>query len=256
MRNNNKNKQRTLFKSIIQQRHIGSKLSLNNTANGTKLVDRVSNHGRKTKVSRSKSLEQILDTNSSSSRSSAGDPRYNNMNNNSDGNVILTPNYWIADNTGLSRGNMHKKDMSTRNEIPNKLSSRISTSTSMKKSVSLHDVLEDATHSGQMSNIKTARDNHSAHFLEPGPKRQLPYKDQYFGSPPHIRKILNNDHPEQISSTHEKSNKFVSSYCTVDNRKHRGGLAKRQLQREQLQREMINSNGNLYSLSFEIHTTL
>ena len=91
----------------MHQKKFGSKRSLNNSGCSSNKSDRLLTHNRRKNVPRSKSLEQILDSNSNSSRSSAGFQYKNNKDKKSvirhDSNINRTPNYWVAENTGLRR---------------------------------------------------------------------------------------------------------------------------------------------------------
>ena len=240
----------------MQQKNIGSKRSLNNSGNKS---DRLLIQSKRQSVPRSKSLEQILDSNSNSSRSSAGTQYKNNKNIKSamrhDSNIDRTPNYWIAENTGLSRHGNVKKNIPVE---PQNSSRRLPNgpiySTPIKKSVSMHNIIDDESPSNMPKEMMISQNNIRHEYDE---TRLQQVGSQYHDYPDYYqtRQDIN---PYLQTSKHgpnENESNFVSSYCTVDNRrapKHRGGLAKRHQQREWLQRSAMHQTENSSSASSEM----
>ena len=245
----------------MQQKNTGSKRSLNNSHCSSdkfgQLATPCSTRVPRTQVPRSKSLEQILDSNSNSSRSSNGKP-FNNISNlksrrNNTGNNKMNqnPNYWIEENTGLSRYNIVKHATKTKQNSANRIADIPLYSTPMKKSVSMHDIIDEeipGIGNDHMNNSQANITNQMGG--QPIFNMATPPYDVYPGN--QFARRTENDFFETVYSPNNNSNAFVTSYCTVDNRraKNRGGLAKRQQQRELLQKS-TQQNGNVSSNSSE-----
>ena len=244
----------------MHQKNVGSKRSLNNSGCSSNKSDRLLTHNRRKNVPRSKSLEQILDSNSNSSRSSAGFQYKNNKNKKSvtrhDSNIDRTPNYWVAENTGLRRHINSKANPSKASQNgTSHLSNGPIYSTPMKKSISMHNII-DGEHPSNMSRTVTSSQDNIQHRSK---KDQVVEKETHYHQYPNQYQIRNdfdthmhtsNNAPKLIDSN------FVSSYCTVDNRrlpKHRGGLAERHRQREWLQRSAMHSAEGSSVASSEIN---
>ena len=239
------------MKSLVQQKKAASKRSLNCNSHNTK-HDELSSRGKKPAVPRSKSLEQILDSNSSSSRSSGGEPNYNGgdiKTGNRDCIVTQSPNYWISQGSaGFNRHNMINGNKLNNTDTQNRLANKpITYSASMKKSASFHDILDDTNNHLLYDDV--IRPNGSK-TIAPTRIAKTSF-DEVNGSPYTQysetnminRNASNGDLCDMGPNQNTNTNTFVSNYCTIDNRrmKYRGGLAKRQQERERLQYEFQQS---------------
>ena len=231
----------------MHQKNVGSKRSLNNSGCSSNKSDRLLTHNRRKNVPRSKSLEQILDSNSNSSRSSAGFQYKNNKDKKSvirnDSNINRTPNYWVAENTGLRRHINAKAITSKESENgTGRLSNSPIYSTPMKKSISMHNIIDGEPLSNMSRTVTSSQDN----LQHRNKKDQIVGNEtQYHQYPNHYQ--TRNDFDAYVNTPDYApkliDNNFVSNYCTVDNRrlpKHRGGLAERHRQREWLQRSAVH----------------
>ena len=247
LRNNNAHRQKTLFKTLMHQKNVGSKRSLNNSGCSSNKSDRLLTHNRRKNVPRSKSLEQILDSNSNSSRSSAGFQYKNNKHEKSvtrhDSNIDRTPNYWVAENTGLRR-HINAKAMSSKgsqNGTSCLLNGPIY-STPMKKSISMHNIIDGQPPSNMSRTVTSSQDN----IQHKSKKDQFVENETNLHQYPNQYQMRNDVNTYMHTSNYSPKlidSNFVSNYCTVDNRrlpKHRGGLAERHRQREWLQRSAMH----------------